>query len=412
MIANRLYLLPFVIVVLAMGFQGLFHGFHQPTATSGAGQPVFLRMVVYGSAYALSLFLLLRNPLLIIAAGKRQWPYIVFLLLAMFSILWSAIPVKVLINVGHYSGLWLAIICLVCFWKTNDVNPFSLIARLCTLIVLIDLLTAFLLPGLGISQINGRWQGLSGNPNTLGLFAMVGIWALLSENLLHGLTRSSLTIGSAIILLAGLVLAGSMTSILLTGLLFPLLILWAFRPERKGYFFRFRYLIVVWSVSLVFAIVWSFRPELLTIEGSLALIGRNTSFTGRTDLWEQAWQLIAQKPWLGWGMDSNISSLERLTTASKQFHNGYLDLAVRGGIIILVILCMMVFYMILSGVKGIRAGRPAIRYWLVLLLLILIHNLTEASLMRETHFLWLMFLTAYGFLSLYPEHDAHCRNDD
>lgn len=96
-----------------------------------------------------------------------------------------------------------------------------------------------------------------------------------------------------------------------------------------------------------------------------AIFGKDTTLTGRTDLWDQAFDLIGMNFWYGKGNSYAISQYGWLT---KEFwndrtqvlentyfvsHNQFLEILVNGGIICLVPF-MMTFYSMIASAKKIQ----------------------------------------------------------
>jgi len=195
----------------------------------------------------------------------------------------------------------------------------------------------------------------------------------------------------------------SMTSILIAVLSGMLMMGTAFILRVRGIvrLLRLLVLLVTLAAFVVFLIIeW---PELMTIHGLFSLIGRNDSLTGRTGLWDIAFKLIAQRPLLGWGYDANRSALDVVSLAYGQFHNGYLDLLVRGGMIGLIIVIILLFEMLLNAYQFAHKNKLYSMAYLILILEIVTHNMTEASIMRPAHPLWLTFITMYFYLRAYKK---------
>jgi hypothetical protein len=86
-------------------------------------------------------------------------------------------------------------------------------------------------------------------------------------------------------------------------------------------------------ISLFLALL-AFFPNYASEDAALSLAGKDKTFTGRTKIWEEGWRVFEMKPIAGWSFDSSASVLSRTSLQTGQFHNGYLDLAVRGGLIL------------------------------------------------------------------------------
>lgn len=121
-------------------------------------------------------------------------------------------------------------------------------------------------------------------------------------------------------------------------------------------------------------------------------IGRDTSFTGRTDLWSALITIGSQTPIFGAGYSSfwsgHIDSLaDQFQFRPNQAHNGYLEVFLNLGIIglTLIIIVLAQTYKRLSNSLG-RTG-PMGGLLFIFLLMIILHNVTEASILVPTYFL-------------------------
>jgi O-antigen ligase len=80
-----------------------------------------------------------------------------------------------------------------------------------------------------------------------------------------------------------------------------------------------------------------------------------------------------------------------------QFHSGYLDLLVRGGWVGMVLFIGILTSIFARIVKLARLEYRRAALFAVMTVAILLHNVTEASLVRETHLLWTLLLFFYFF---------------
>jgi O-antigen ligase len=159
------------------------------------------------------------------------------------------------------------------------------------------------------------------------------------------------------------------------------------------------------------------------IAALLPLILEDTSFTGRDELWAFVGRVVQERFWLGhgygafWDVGVGADPLLRIDPGSwlgdvetgiiNQAHNGYLELWLHIGLpatilatgVILVALCKaLYFYAAATRLKGTRA---AFAFLAVMLLVYILHNLTEASLFMRGIFLFnvmlpVLFVVARG----------------
>lgn len=159
----------------------------------------------------------------------------------------------------------------------------------------------------------------------------------------------------------------------------------------------------IWLVLFLVGVFILLHPEIFTMKGALSTIGRSATLTGRNELWEQGWKLSQLKPIFGWSFDSSISAIRYLYvpgTALRigQFHSGYIDLLIRGGAIGITLFFFILVRMFLLIKRGMKSNYRLAAIYAVMILAILLHNVTEASIMRETDMFWLIFV--YIFFSL------------
>ena len=139
--------------------------------------------------------------------------------------------------------------------------------------------------------------------------------------------------------------------------------------------------------------------------GLLDLLGRDTTLTGRTELWQVAIDAIRDRPVLGYGYDvfwAPIgSSLRFRTSASAEWmpygsHNGFLDTALDLGVVgeVLVIIFLVVGVWRASALFWRHPDRLSM--WpLCAILFGIATNLTEASFARYQDIRWIIIVAAF-----------------
>lgn len=394
-----IYLLPLVITLTFMSFS-----LKGSDVGQDASEPAFYndpsRLMALGSAYLLALWLCLRNFRWTLRMLGRGWPYLLLLIYIAASAFWSRYPVKVLVNWGHYAGFALVALSVVRYGRDSPLVLLRTVVMGVGIAVIVSILASIFYPGIGIHSITGRWQGLAGNPNTLGLLCILAVWSGLGLVLLDE-SRIFKWIGMAVIVTGGVGLFGSRSTTSMVVSLWVLVslpvLVYVRNHSAITKMLEVGLLLLLFSGALVGG--YAIAPEVMTIDGAFGLVGRDSSLTGRTDLWEIGLRLIDQHPWRGWGFDSLASVLTRVHMTTGQFHNGYLDLLIRGGMIALILVGIMVFQFYLRVIRFSRRNWASASIAVVLVTGILIHNLTETSLVRTTHALWLMLLVLYFYVS-------------
>lgn len=143
----------------------------------------------------------------------------------------------------------------------------------------------------------GAWQGIFTNKNSLGQAMAIGIATTLIVAVMRRRERRpiALLICTALICLVLLIGSQSMTSLVV---LFIALFIGAGgligESARGRRYLSFAFL----AAGLVLLCV------ALNFDSTIGLLGRDSSFTGRTDIWPDVIDAIGRRPWLGYGYDT------------------------------------------------------------------------------------------------------------
>ena len=149
------------------------------------------------------------------------------------------------------------------------------------------------------------------------------------------------------------------------------------------------------AVLLVCALAVSAAPALI------AVLGRDSTMTGRTDIWHAVLQAISKRPLLGYGFAAFWLSLRgesanivlALRWAVPAAHNGFLEVWLQLGGVGLLLFVLGFFKGGISALRGHRQPSFERAAWpLAVLLLTLVYNLDESSLMQPNDFLWVLYI--------------------
>jgi O-antigen ligase len=132
----------------------------------------------------------------------------------------------------------------------------------------------------------------------------------------------------------------------------------------------------------------------------LALVGRNTTLTGRTDLWNAVLVAILRHPWLGYGFNAfwagmqggSYSVLLSVGWYVRHSHNGFLDLSLDLGLLGLA--TFAAGYVVLSkrALQIVRRVPGPAAYWFcAFLCLMLLYNLDESSILMQNNIFWILY---------------------
>lgn len=389
-IKNYLYCFPWFFFLFVTTFSVANPGQH----LAQEGQENYFKALII-LIYTISLILLLFNFQKIFSILKRRWIYVYFLLYIGISAAWSDDPASTLRISAYFWGG--AVICLMAVLAFSNYPEkfFQLLVIYSLLMVGGSLLAILLIPTRGIGE-GGRWIGLTSHANILGVVSLISIWANISYFLIAKYKYIKF-FNILMILLSALCLYGanSATSIILSVFVIVFtLILRSFDMKRVTRLFA-QVAAIGFVALLGFSILYVLIPEIFSINALFKMIGRNTTFTGRTALWEMGLIKFSQEPIIGSGFQEFI----RISgTQIKHFHNGYIELLIRGGVIALLFVIIFVFQSVFS-LKRVSNSKLYI-FFSVMIFAILLHNVTEGSFGRGVNALWLIFSFIYFYKSV------------
>jgi len=211
----------------------------------------------------------------------------------------------------------------------------------------------------------GRFRGVFGNPNGLGIFsALVIALVYLTRDIFPGLFSKSDLRWLVIPALISLILAGSRTSIIAVLIFFIFTRLYRVSPVIGFLAFLGTAIISELVASNIVSIIGSlglsdfFRID--TLEGG----------SGREVAWQLAWQTIQESLWFGrgfafdeWIMARNQEALNDLGHQGG-VHNTYLQIWLNTGIVGLVLFLRAIFLNVIKGAARSRLAFPFL--WLVM----------------------------------------------
>lgn len=227
----------------------------------------------------------------------------------------------------------------------------------------------------------GTLQGIYISKNSLAVVIILGAIASLFRRWPTRREKWEFTL-SWIVFLLVLIRTDSATAdaILIVAVVFCLMYRWWVKATRS-------------SRATVFALI--IAPVVLLVAssryiytGTLLILGRDITLTGRTAIWEAAITAWQQKPWLGvgWGSFATDSSVAEAQVAlygwvRDHAHNGYVqvltELGVVGALLLLITLIVVLVRVVatMRETQALGAGLP-----MALLLVFIAHNFAEQSM--------------------------------
>lgn len=347
-------------------------------------------------AYVLTLLAIMLHASRAYKVIIKLWPFllfIIFTLLAEFILYRSTYAIK---YTAHMLGM-LLIATTTALACVNDRNKFYAVVHLSTIaVVFASFIVALLYPKYGVSYFGDigmlvrRWRGVTTSPNSLGTICVAAFCSgMIWRNTITSFAgRAFLLASSSFALLVVARGAQSMTSTM--SCLATLFLLFLFSKRGKLGVLRFS------KFTTLAICVFSALVVLFSAGTVVFILGRNLTFSGRIYLWEYGMDLFMQKAVFGWGLDFEKYMSGAFFREFVNFHNGFLEMLVRGGIVrlMLVFLCLIAF--LRSAIKIIKLDSMAAATSIIFFASMLVTNMTESSFFRPFDPQWVIVMCIWA----------------
>jgi exopolysaccharide production protein ExoQ len=349
------------------------------------------------------LVLMLSHWRMVLRLAPGMWPTLGLISLAFLSTTWSDYPAITVRRAGTLTTITMWAWYITARYDLKDI--ISIVRQAMWPVAVASLAIGFGAPGLGQTPDDG-WLGVFQTKNELGMTMAMGIipffYTLLAE--MFSQRPRSLTIlfsVAGLLLCCGLLYLSQSRTAWVTGLI-GLIFCVVTKLTHK----RVGAAIIIWT-----AIVLLLGPAVVLAMDQLGtiatMLGRDSTLTGRVDLWFTLPSYIMQRPWLGHGLgafwvDQSANVLEIWTAvdwAPPTAHNGWLDLLLELGVVGLSLAAIQVLLLLTNGIRAVIDGQePGAQYLLATVFALLIHNLTESGLVRPG-VSWCLFFIATAALT-------------
>jgi O-antigen ligase len=335
----------------------------------------------------------------VVRAARAVWPLVGLAALAPLSVAWSAEPMLTL----RRSALLLVSTSLAIYLGeryTTDKLARLLAQVLCLMMVAV-IAFYFFSPSYVIdySAHTGAWKGLSFEKNSFGEFMGIAVTLLLLVRFRHFPWLRYVFLAAAAVLL---VLSHSASALACCVMTIAIMPLWRWvRLNRQQ-----RLLVCTASVLLFCAGVYFVVSHSGTL---LTMLGRDSTFTGRTQLWAAVWPAIMKRPVLGYGYDTFWAGLQgevintRITAQwlAPAADNGYIDLCLGLGFVGLFAFLYVFALVLRKAIQYIRFEPGSVGLWPVsYLCFYLAHSLSESVILRTGGLSSLLFAVLVTSLAM------------
>jgi O-antigen ligase len=262
------------------------------------------------------------------------------------------------------------------------------------LMAFVSLLIVIIKPSQGIMAVvyEGAWKGPFPEKNYLGGLMAKGLIVSMCAFAMRP-SRGWLWIPAGLLCFFLVLMSTSKTALLIS--LFGILAFLAMRVFRRFPILRLPVLYLLVASITAFAVLFLTIPDEL-----FGLIGKDATFTGRTDIWEQLIIAIKEKPVLGYGygtfwqdpLGPSYNLRQTLQWGVPTAHNGWFETWLSSGMVgVIMFSILYIFTLILAFDRIKRGGVEA--YWVVLsVLMFAMFSLSESTILQQNDLSWLIFV--------------------
>jgi len=352
-----------------------------------------IMQVLWLGVFVITFFLLLfRLSKVVRIAFHDKWLWIL-VGLAFVSVVWSGVPLLTLRHSIALLGTTFFGVYLASRYSRQEI--LKLLVWTLGLIAVLSLGFALLLPQYGIQYENSKiaWRGVYFHKNLLGNFmVLTAITSLLYAFSCRGKRLVGLILFG--ISVALLFLSTSRTALVI---LLILLFLLSMIKILRGRYMRSISARILLILSVGSLAVWLTH----NMDIIFNILGRDTTLTGRTFLWQAVLGMIHKRPWLGYGYNAFWLGEEGLSNSIWQSihwrpdnaHNGYLDLWLQLGLLGVVFFAVSFITNLFKAITLVRRENGWVAMFpLLFLTCMLIHNITESTILFRNQIFWILYV--------------------
>ncbi len=268
-----------------------------------------------------------------------------------------------------------------------------LVAVALAVAVLSSAVIAICVPSVGIMQdlYGGAWRGVFPHKNALSAAAVLTLIAF-GTIFVAERNRRKISLLVMVLVLPELLLSKSASGLIYIVIVAHIVLLfWVLRAFSRSLLVPVGY----WCGGLGIALGCWFATHGTR---ALAVIGRDPTLTGRTDLWAFAADSIRQRPWLGYGYDAfwlgpgGDAIRAAVGWDAPHSHNGFLDLSLDIGILGTLLLLVTLFLAFHRALRYALRTHDPYRLWpLLYLTIFFLINLTETTRVARNSFEWVLY---------------------
>lgn len=383
-----------VVLVLLFSTNAVIPTLRQGGNLNAENNPDSLMQVLWTLIYGVVIALLIVNYFNQMIRARGVWLLSFLVGATVFSVLWSDVPFltaqRAFALVGTTAlGTLLGL-------RYSRTELMRLVAWTLALAAIASLIFIVLLPGYGVIQDHRgvAWRGAFTTKGQLSQLMTLSsvVWFLyLRQSSSHRIIKLLLLLTSVTLVFE----ARSVTSLIV--LIAVAMFIPAFRV------LRLQFGLAVPMFLMYAAAVGTFMIWAASNSNNLAYwFGRDPTLTGRTSLWQIAWEKVLERPFLGYGYSGfwrgwagpSADVWLAIGWRPPHAHNGYLEIALQLGFVGVIIYAAVYLQALARAVtlarqiKGVDGEFP-----LVFLLFTFLVNFSEVYILGRNTIYWVLFVT-------------------
>lgn len=367
--------------------------------SQGATDPPGYARIFFVPVYAFLGWAIWRNARTALSTIKAVPLLTALLVLAGLSAFWSidsggTLRRTVWLALTMVFGLYLA-------WRYDWAKLVTVIGSAFVVLIIGSFLVSVAAPNIGRMALEhpGAWSGLWTHKNTLGGIMALGVGVCITAACVEP-QRRWFWLCAALGAFALVLLSTSVTALL--AVLLGVAVMGACALVRRGPLQT-----VLVSASILAAIVIIVSVVTLAPELLVAIIGRDLTLTGRTDIWEAAAPAVAAQPWLGYGYyafwlpDNGPAFWVREAVAWEvaSAHSSWLEMALGTGRIGVALFALQLAVTLWRG-SGAIMRKEAGLWAPAFLAVFAMYTLSESHALQANNLFWTIYVAVAARLAL------------
>lgn len=363
--------------------------------------------------YAIALILLLmrwKRFLSVLSSNKFLW---ILMLVNCFSYFWSVDPSQTLRFSIYALGTTIFGLYLATRYTLRE--QMNLLAWTYGLLLILSLLLVVAVPSYGLmgGVHEGALRGVFTHKNQFGAFMASGGVIFLLNAFRGG--KYNWVYWLMLVLNCGAMVMSRSTTALGT-FFFMLILCFIYRILR----WRYEVMVsAVLGVTFIGVAVLIWLAGYVGSDSLVGLVGKDTTLSGRTDIWRYVWDQIQVHPWLGYGLAAFWNGYDgpsgyvqlAMTIPVIYAHNGFLDIWLSIGLVGLSIFLISFVSTTSQSLALLRKTNSPEGFWpLLFLSYILLSNLTEGTITTMNSSFWAIY-AAISYSLIMAKHHQYNIDD-